>query len=412
MKLSAFAETCTQTCDQEKAEESALKSNGKLKTRSTLEQSEPPIWQESLSLDLLAASQLEIQDVLKNSLENSGLDLRLISLNTHRVVHGGEVLRSATFINHEILEQISRLKSLAPVHNPIAVKLIEAVKVVLPWSRQLAVFDTAFHSTIEERSYRYPLPRSWFDKFGIRRFGFHGINHAYCARKAEAMLKEANAGKKHSKIVICHLGNGCSLSAVENAVCLDTSMGFTPLEGLMMGTRSGSIDPGIIFHLLKTGAFSPSEIESALNNASGLLGLSALSKDMRIIEKSMSEGNKDAALAFEVFAMSLKKGIAAMSASLGGLDAVVFTAGIGENSSLLRRKVTEGLAYLGLALDQDANESCRKDAIISSKESKVTILRIEAREDLEMLGESRSLLHLAADKDLHLGKSQCKSSET
>jgi acetate kinase len=248
------------------------------------------------------------------------------------------------------------------------------------------VFDTAFHATLPTAARTYAIPRTWTTKWGIYRYGFHGLSHAYCSRRAAAML-----GRSSARIVIAHLGNGASVSAVRNGVCVDTSMGFTPLEGVVMGTRSGSLDPGVLLYLLRHKGLTVEQLDHALNYESGLLGLSGISSDMRQILKEASN-SPDARLALEVYIHRLVQTIAAMAATLGGVDGLVFTAGVGENSAQVRELVCENLGHLGLELDTTANGRCKPDADIASRTSPGRILVISSREDLTILRETRQVI--------------------
>ena len=295
----------------------------------------------------------------------------------HRVVHGGENFREATRLTEEAKAAIARLSSIAPLHNraelqgmAIAEKLFGAVP-------QVGVFDTAFHRNMPEYAAVYAGPYEWSEQ-GIRRYGFHGINHQYCAERAAHLLgKELEA----LRIVTCHLGNGCSLAAIRGGRSVDTTMGFTPLEGLMMGTRSGSIDPAILTYLMREKKIGAEQIDDLVNKKSGLLGISGVSSDMRKIVARMKEGHARARLAFEMFVHRLKYYIGAMSASLGGMDVLVFSGGIGENSLEVRKAACEGLEFLGVRLDAKKNEEGSGDYAVSERDSRVPVLVIRARED-------------------------------
>lgn len=321
-----------------------------------------------------------IQKILKEAKQ----DKESISMIGHRIVHGGKKLRATTIIDRSVTEEIEARIDLAPTHNPNALGCIDAAQAYFGNDlRQVAVFDTAFHRTIPEMRSLYPVPSEWQEKFEIRRYGFHGINHGYCARRAGELLPDSA-----ERIIICHLGNGCSLSAVLHGVSVNTTMGFTPLEGLMMGTRCGSIDPGIIMHLINREKFDGEKLEEILNKRSGLLAVSAKSGDMRELLQARSEHDEKAALAFDMFVDRLTHYIASFTASLGGLDTLVFTGGIGEHSCEVRQAVVESLSYFGLKLDAQANKDCvgddTADATISARNSKVAILKIRAGEDFEI----------------------------
>ena len=310
-------------------------------------------------------------------------DLRAVG---HRVVHGGGRYTSAVRIDAEVKRTIEELTELAPLHNPASLDGINAVEQVLPKVPQVAAFDTAFHATLSEAARTYPLPQKWTREWGIRRYGFHGLSHSYCSTEVAKSM-----GRQGLRLVIAHLGNGASVSAVCDGVCVDTSMGFTPLEGLMMATRSGTVDPGLLIYLLRHKGLDAEELDSALNYESGLLGVSGISSDLRQILSELPY-NPDARLAVDVYVHRIVKTIGAMAAALGGIDALVFTAGVGEGSPEIRKRVCEKLKYLGLELDPVANETCRPDADISMPASKARVLVIATREDLTIMRETRRLV--------------------
>lgn len=293
----------------------------------------------------------------------------------HRIVHGSNEFITPTLVTPIVVKKLKKLIPLAPLHTPHSIEGIDLISQLLPDTPQVAVFDTSFHSTLSNTASTYPGPYDWL-KLGIKRFGFHGISYEYCSAKCSALLK-----KKHLKIICCHLGNGASIAAIENNHSVDTTMGFTPLEGLMMGTRSGSIDPGILFYLEHNFKQSPKKLSEILNNSSGLLGISGNSSDMREIIKLREEKNPRASLSFDMYIHSLRKHMGSMFAVLNGVDALVFTAGIGENSPLVRQKACEPLKHLGLVLDQKKNQKCKGDEIISASKSPVKILVINTQED-------------------------------
>jgi acetate kinase len=304
----------------------------------------------------------------------------------HRVVHGGERYTTAVRITPEVTQAIAALAALAPLHNPASLAGIHAVEQVLPGVPQVAVFDTAFHATLSEAARTYPVPRQWRREWGVRRYGFHGLSHAYCATRAAQML-----GRQDARLIIAHLGNGASVSAVHHGLCVDTSMGFTPLEGLMMGTRSGSIDPGILVYLLRQHGLDAEQLDQALNYASGLLGVSGVSSDMRQVLAAMPQ-QADARLAVAVYVHRLRQTVGAMAATLGGVEALVFTAGVGEHAAVIRARVCEPLGYLGLTLDHAANAACQADADIAVPASPGRILVIATREDVTIVRETRRVL--------------------
>ncbi len=295
----------------------------------------------------------------------------------HRVVHGGSQLQEPVLITPQVKSAIAAVAPFAPLHSRAELDGIGIVEELLPGVPQIAVFDTGFHRTLPRAVAQYPGPYEWFDE-GIRRYGFHGINHQYCAQRAAQVL---NRPLEALRIVSCHLGNGCSLAAIRGGESVDTTMGFTPLEGLMMGTRSGSIDPGILTYLVRESGISGEDLDWMLNRHSGLLGVSGVSSDMREIEAAISQGNARARLAFDMFAHRLQKSIAAMAAVLGGMDLLIFTAGIGENSSQVRAAACANLGFMGVTLDAEQNSRVAADAVISAPHSKVRILVIRAQED-------------------------------
>ncbi|MEW5858276.1 MAG: acetate kinase [Cyanobacteriota bacterium] len=300
-----------------------------------------------------------------------------IEIVGHRVVHGGEEYREATIITPEVKDAIARLADFAPLHNPANLEGIEAIEKVLPDVPQVAVFDTAFHSQMPLEAAIYPIPYEWFER-GIRRYGFHGINHQYCAQRTGQIL-----GKdwKSLRLITCHLGNGCSLAAIREGRSVDTTMGFTPLEGLMMGTRSGSVDPGILIYWLRQEGYDADKLDEMLNRTSGLKGISGLSGDMRHIQSAVVEGNQRAQLALDIYIHSLCRHIGAMLAALGGLDALVFTGGVGENQTMVRDAACKAFEFLGLKLDSKKNERSPIDEDIASDDSAVRVLIVQAQED-------------------------------
>ena len=295
----------------------------------------------------------------------------------HRVVHGGEKYSEPTRVTAEVKQEIKKLSPFAPEHNPAEVSGIETAGGIFKSRPQVAVFDTAFHQTLPKHAFIYPGPYTWYER-GIRRYGFHGISHQYCARRtAQVLGKDVES----LRIVTCHLGHGCSLAAVQNGHSVDTTMGFTPLEGLMMGSRSGTIDPGILIHLLREGKYSAGRLEEVLNRESGLLGVSGVSDDMRQILSAIEKGNARATLAFDMFIHHLRQYIGAMIASLGGVDAVAFTGGIGENSPEVRAAACSGWGFLGVKLDRRKNGDSPVDCDIASPDSAIPVVVVAAREE-------------------------------
>lgn len=304
-------------------------------------------------------------------------DKRDIEAVGHRVVHGGETFTDSVFITDEVIQVLQDNIELAPLHNPPNIKGIQAVKRVMPDTPQCGVFDTAFHTKMPPRAYLYGIPFELYKKHKIRRYGFHGTSHYFVSRQAAKLLKR---DLKDLKIITAHLGNGCSMSAINGGISVDTTMGFTPLEGLLMGTRSGDLDPSLILYIMGKEGLSLSEAGTLLNKHSGLIGISGESSDMREIQKAMSEGNKRAGYAFDIFCYRIKKYTGAYAAAMGGLDALVFTGGIGENSSKVRASICEGLEFLGLSIDEKKNNN--HEEIISADESRVKIMKIPTNEEL------------------------------
>jgi acetate kinase len=307
----------------------------------------------------------------------------------HRVVHGGPNLTLPMLITAEVRRAISDVSAIAPLHNQAAKEGIDLASAMFPNIPQVAVFDTGFHRTLPLEAKVYAGPYTWYEK-GIRRYGFHGINHEYCAHRAAQMLERDLAPLK---LITCHLGNGCSLTAIDGGKSVDTTMGFTPLEGLMMGTRSGSIDPGILTHLVRSGVAGAEGLDAVLNRQSGLLGVSGISGDMRDVLEAVRQGNDRAKLAFDVFVHRLCACVGSMAACLGGLDALVFTAGIGENSPEVRRAACQRLAFLGIDLEEAKNTFAKLDTDISRVNSKVRVLVIRAQEDWAIARECLRILH-------------------
>ncbi|MBP5737463.1 MAG: acetate kinase, partial [Abditibacteriota bacterium] len=292
----------------------------------------------------------------------------------------------------KIADEIDELSDLAPLHNPANVMGIRSCMKLMPGVPQVAVFDTAFHATMPAYAYTYALPYEYYKKFGVRRYGFHGTSHSFVTGKALDMLKDAGVDPASSKIVTCHLGNGCSMAAVAGGKVVDTSMGLTPLEGMVMGTRCGDMDPAIIMFLEKKLGVGTKEIDTIMNKKSGLLGISEVSSDMRDVEGAAAEGNAQAQLALDVFVYRIKKYLGAYAAAMGGLDAIVFTGGIGENDKNARAAICKGMGFLGIDLDEDKNKSMRGPADISKDGSGVRILLVPTNEELMIARETAALV--------------------
>ena len=311
----------------------------------------------------------------------------------HRIVHGGPKYRDSTSLTPEVRAAIAQEVEFAPVHNRFELEAVETVdRVVGARVLQIGVFDTGFHKTLEPSAYVYPGPYAWLEQ-GIRRYGFHGINHQYASRRAAEILERDLTSLK---LIVCHLGSGASLAAVREGKSVDTTMGFTPLEGLMMSTRSGSIDPGILVYLIRHCNYTAEQLDRLLNHESGLLGVSGLSGDMREIARAMDGGNERAKLAFDIYLHRLTREIGAMLGVLGGVDAIVFTGGVGENSADIRRIVCERFGFLGLKLEPARNAGAREDQDIAAADSTVRVLMIRAEEEWEIARECRRLADRSA----------------
>lgn len=314
-----------------------------------------------------------------------------ISAVGHRVVHGGEKYSKSVLVNDEVMDYLEECVKLAPLHNRPNIIGIEACKALMPNVPMAVVFDTAFHGTMPKRAYLYPLPYELYEKHGIRKYGFHGTSHKYVSQKvAQVMGKNI----EDLKIISCHIGNGASITAIKGGKSIDTSMGFTPLDGVAMGTRSGSIDPAIIVYLVKELGYTIDEVSDILNKKSGVLGITSISSDLRDIKAAAyNEGNEIAKLALDIFSYKIKTQIGAYAAALGGVDAIVFTAGIGENSFETRIDILEGLEYMGVHLDKERNKVMGEVALISTDDSKVKVYVIPTNEELMIAKETMDLLH-------------------
>lgn len=332
-------------------------------------------------------------EIVLNALvdENHGAISSMDEINAvgHRVVHGGEKFSESVIIDENVLHAIEECSELAPLHNPPNIMGIKACQELMPKTPMVAVFDTAFHQTMPKSSYIYPIPYEMYEKHGVRRYGFHGTSHKYVANRAANIL-----GKdiEDIKIVTCHLGNGASVTAIKNGESLETSMGFTPLEGLAMGTRSGDIDPAIIEFLMEKEDMTIDQVNTMLNKKSGVLGISGVSSDFRDIEDAVSEGNERAQLALDKFNIRVKKYIGAYAAIMGGIDVLVFTAGVGENSPETRKEICEGLEFMGINLDKEANNIRGKETVISKKESTAKVLLIPTNEELMIARDTKTLV--------------------
>lgn len=307
----------------------------------------------------------------------------------HRIGHGGEKYNQSVIVTDDVIRAITDCIPLAPLHNPANLLGISACQSLMPGTPNVAVFDTAFHQTMPPESYIYAIPYEYYEKYGIRRYGFHGTSHKYVAEKASQML---NINLDDLKIITCHLGNGASVSAIKRGKCIDTSMGFTPLEGLVMGTRSGDIDPAIVTYIREKENLPQGKVNEILNKRSGMLGISGVSSDFRDIEAAVAEGNERAALALKVFAHKVKFYIGAYIAEMNGVDAIVFTAGVGENDVTMRELICNEMGNLGIKLDLVKNKVRGKETIISMEDSKVKILLIPTNEELMIARDALKLV--------------------
>jgi len=328
-----------------------------------------------------------IADNLVGSVIESAAEIEAVG---HRVVHGGEAFKESTLIDDEVLATIEEFVPLAPLHNPPNLTGIRAAMHLFQGVPQAAVFDTSFHESMPPKAFMYGLPYEFYEKHKVRKYGFHGTSHRFVSMRAAEML-----GVPYDEFdcITCHLGNGASLAAVKNGKCVDTSMGLTPLEGVMMGTRTGDMDPAIIFYLNRVANLSNDEMNAIFNKKSGLLGVSGVSNDLREVQAAMENGNKRAGLAIEVFCYRVRKYIGAYMAALGGCNAIVFTGGIGENACMVRGLVAGGMAKLGATLDEGANSECiGREAVISTDESKVRIMVVPTNEELVIARDTYALV--------------------
>ncbi len=315
--------------------------------------------------------------------------LEEIDVVGHRVVHGGEKFASSVIIDDEVIEAMEDCIDLAPLHNPPNIIGIKACKELMPNVKMTGVFDTAFHQTMSKKAYIYPLPYELYEELGVRKYGFHGTSHKYVANRVAELIGE---DIEDLKIVTCHLGNGASATAIRGGKSVDTSMGLTPLEGLAMGTRSGSIDPAIITFLMNKKNMSIQEVDELLNKKSGVLGISGVSNDFRDIEKAAEEGNERAKLALDKFYYIVRKYIASYTAAMGGIDVLVFTAGLGENSIGARKAICEDLEFLGIEIDDENNNVRGKEQLISKEDKKVKVYVIPTNEELMIAREALEIL--------------------
>ncbi|HOA54240.1 MAG: acetate kinase [Acetivibrionales bacterium] len=331
----------------------------------------------------------QVMGVLTDEKNGVISDMSEIAAVGHRIVHGGERFHDSVIIDEDVMGAIRECIELAPLHNPPNIIGIEACQHIMPDTPMVAVFDTAFHQTLPQYAYLYALPYEMYEKHGIRKYGFHGTSHKYVAQRAAAML-----GKplEELKLITCHLGNGASVCAVEYGKSVETSMGFTPLDGLAMGTRSGTVDPAVVKFLMENEKMTPREIDEYLNKKSGVLGISGVSSDFRDLEEAFDNGNGRARLAIKIFCYRVKQYIGSYAAVMNGLDAVVFTAGIGENNPLVREIIMENLDFLGLGIDPEKNKVRGQEMDISTEDAKVRTLVIPTNEELAIARETLKLI--------------------
>ncbi|WP_314312761.1 acetate kinase [Hoylesella marshii] len=317
-------------------------------------------------------------------------DMKEIDAVGHRLVLGGDKYNKSSIIDEDLKAVMEEMKDLAPLHNPAGLKGVHAIETLLPQVPQVGVFDTAFHATMPDYAYLYPLPYEFYEKYHIRRYGYHGTSHRYVSQRVCEML-----GKDihHTKIITCHIGNGASISAVKNGVCIDTSMGLSPLAGLMMGTRCGDIDPSIVTYLENKLQKTPAEMDVILNKESGVKGITCLSSDMRDVEEAAEKGDPKAVLALQMYDYRIKKYIGAYAAAMGGVDVIVFTAGVGENQTSTRETACSGLEFIGVKIDVEKNKKIHgEEAIISTPDSKVTVCVVPTDEEMMIANDTMELV--------------------
>ncbi len=307
----------------------------------------------------------------------------------HRMVHGGEKFSESVLLDKEVLEAFTACNDLAPLHNPANLKGVHAIDAILPDVPQIGVFDTAFHQTMPDYAYMYAVPYELYQKYGVRRYGFHGTSHRYVSQRVCGFLGVKLEGKR---IITCHIGNGGSISAIKDGKCVDTSMGLTPLEGLMMGTRSGDIDAGAVTYIMEKENLTPAGVSDLLNKKSGVMGVSGVSSDMRELEAASKAGNPRAVLAEKMYFYRIRKYIGAYAAAMGGVDIIVFTGGVGENQASCRAAACEGLEFMGVKLDAEKNKVRGEEAIISTEDSKVTVTVIPTDEELMIASDAMDIL--------------------
>lgn len=343
---------------------------------------------EKIKKEVVLSNHTDAVKILTNELLENNIvsDLSVIKAIGHRMVHGGEKYASSVLLTEDVITAVEELSDLAPLHNPANLVGVRAFKEVIPSAVAVGVFDTAFHQTMEEENFLYPVPYEWYKEYGVRKYGFHGTSHKYVSEKMASIL-----GKEETKIITCHIGNGGSLAAVKNGKCIDTSMGFTPNAGIIMGSRSGDIDASLIPFVMKKTGMNISEIDNALNKKSGLLGISGVSSDSRDIEDGIKSGNDRCKLAQEMYVNKIVKYIAEYYVELGGADAIVFTAGVGENSITTRKQIIDKLACLGIKLDEQRNNVRAEVALISTDDSSVKVYVIPTDEEVMIARDTYKL---------------------
>lgn len=344
--------------------------------------------EEKIKKEVVLSNHTDAVKILTNELLENNIvsDLSEIKAIGHRMVHGGEKYASSVLLTEDVITAVEELSDLAPLHNPANLVGVRAFKEVIPSAVAVGVFDTAFHQTMEEENFLYPVPYEWYKEYGVRKYGFHGTSHKYVSEKMASIL-----GKEETKIITCHIGNGGSLAAVKNGKCIDTSMGFTPNAGIIMGSRSGDIDASLIPFVMKKTGMNISEIDNALNKKSGLLGISGVSSDSRDIEAGIKSGNYRCKLAQEMYVNKIVKYIAEYYVELGGADAIVFTAGVGENSITTRKQIIDKLACLGIKLDEERNNVRSEVALISTDDSSVKVYVIPTDEEVMIARDTYKL---------------------
>lgn len=343
---------------------------------------------EKIKKEVVLNNHTDAVKILTNELLENNIvsDLSEIKAIGHRMVHGGEKYASSVLLTEDVITAVEELSDLAPLHNPANLVGVRAFKEVIPSAVAVGVFDTAFHQTMEEENFLYPVPYEWYKEYGVRKYGFHGTSHKYVSEKMASIL-----GKEETKIITCHIGNGGSLAAVKNGKCIDTSMGFTPNAGIIMGSRSGDIDASLIPFVMKKTGMNISEIDNALNKKSGLLGISGVSSDSRDIEDGIKSGNDRCKLAQEMYVNKIVKYIAEYYVELNGADAIVFTAGVGENSITTRKQIIDKLACLGIKLDEQRNNVRAEVALISTDDSSVKVYVIPTDEEVMIARDTYKL---------------------